>query len=220
MNLKVFNNNKQSPNITNINIINYNTINENFVQINLQNDITNNKNINEKIKNNINALISKKVENNNKLELNKKENSVNNKENNENQNNNINIIDNAYKSFYKKNKDKDIYNIKLNLGDNSSDSNSIMNNNFNYNVINEEEEFAQNEKMKISQIAAFYKKHGNDEKNNSKIKYLQKISPSKNYYYNKNLLNSKNNFQLPVIFKGVGFNNHVMHNHKKYNNFY
>ena len=209
------NNNKQTPNITNINIINYNTINENIVQNNFQNLIVNNKNINEKIKNNINSKISKKIENNNKIELNKKE-------NNENQNNNINIIDNAYKTFYKKNKEKDIYNIKLNL-DNSPDSNNIMNNNFNYdnnyNVINEEEEFTQNEKMKISQIASFYKKH--DEKNTNKIKYLQKISPSKNYYFNKNLINSKNNIQLPVIFKGIGFNNnYAMHNHKKFNNFY
>ena len=209
------NNNKQTPNITNINIINYNTINENIVQNNFQNLIVNNKNINEKIKNNINSKISKKIENNNKIELNKRE-------NNENQNNNINIIDNAYKTFYKKNKEKDIYNIKLNL-DNSPDSNNIMNNNFNYdnnyNVINEEEEFTQNEKMKISQIASFYKKH--DEKNTNKIKYLQKISPSKNYYFNKNLINSKNNIQLPVIFKGIGFNNnYAMHNHKKFNNFY
>ena len=73
--------------------------------------------------------------------------------------------------------------------------------------------------MKISQIASFYKKH--DEKNTNKIKYLQKISPSKNYYFNKNLINSKNNIQLPVIFKGIGFNNnYAMHNHKKFNNFY
>ena len=217
------NNNKQIPNITNINIINYNKINENIVQNNFQNLIVNNKNINEKIKNNINSLISKKIENNNKIEMNRKENSVNNKENSENQNNNINIIDNAYKTFYKKNKEKDIYNIKLNL-DNSPDSNNIMNNNFiyenNYNAINEEEEFTQNEKMKISQIASFYKKHVNDEKNNSKIKYLQKISPPKNYYFNKNLMHSKNNFQLPNIFKATGYNNYGIFNYKKYNNFY
>ena len=116
----------------------------------------NNNKINEKIKNNINSIISKKVENNNKIELNKKENIINNKEKNENQNK-INIIDNAYKTFYKKNKFKDIYSIKLNLRDNFSDSNNIMNNNFNYhnkyNVINEEEEFTQNEKIKISQIS-------------------------------------------------------------------
>ena len=221
-------NNKQQPNITNINIINYNTINENHVQNNIQNLVINNKNINEKMKNNMNSIIStKKIENNNKIENNIKENIIN-KENNDNQNNNINIIDNAYKTFYQKNKGKDIYNIKLNLGDNSSDSN-IMNNfnydNNNYNVINEEDEFTQNEKMKISQISSLYKnnniKHGNDEKSTGKIKYLQKVSPSKNYYY-KNLINSKNNFQLPVIFKGIGFNNnnHGLHNHKKYNNFY
>ena len=51
-------------------------------------------------------------------------------DNNDKQNiNNINLIDNAYKTFYKKNKDKDIYNIKLDLANcHPSDSNDIMNN--------------------------------------------------------------------------------------------
>ena len=221
------NNNYKQPNITNINIINYNTINENLIQNNCQNVFINNKNINEKTKNNINQIILKKAENN-KIESNLKENIINKENNNENQNSNINLIDNAYKTFYKKNKDKDIYNIKLNLGDcGSYDSNSIMNNfNYdnNYEVINESEEFTLGEKMKMAQISNLYKnngqKHGNDEKSPGKIKYLQKISPSKNYYYNKNLNYSKNNFQLPVIFKGTAYNNHGMFNHKKYNNFY
>ena len=46
----------------------------------------------------------------------------------------------------------------------------------NLNIINEEDEFTQNEKMKISQISSLYKnnniKHGNDEKSTGKIKYL------------------------------------------------
>ena len=220
------NNNCKQPNITNINIINYNTINENYIQNNCQNVIlnnNNNKNINEKMKNNINSIIIKKEENNinnNKIELNPKE-------NNENQNsNNINIIDNAYKTFYQKNKEKDIYNIKLNLGDcGSLDSNNIMNN-FNYENKYEsikEEGFSTNEKNKIAQVTSLYKNNGqkyiNDEKSPGK-KYLQKISPSKNYFFNKNLIHSKNNFQLPVILKATAYNNHAIFNHKKYNNFY
>ena len=221
------NNNCKQPNITNINIINYNTINENYIQNNCQNVIlnnNNNKNINEKMKNNINSIIIKKEENNannNKIELNPKENNEN-----QNNNNNINIIDNAYKTFYQKNKEKDIYNIKLNLGDcGSLDSNNIMNN-FNYENKYEsikEEEFSTNEKKKIAQVTCLYENNGqkyiNDEKSPGK-KYLQKISPSKNYFFNKNLIHSKNNFQLPVILKATAYNNHAIFNHKKYNNFY
>ena len=221
------NNNCKQPNITNINIINYNTINENYIQNNCKNVIlnnNNNKNINEKMKNNINSIIIKKEENNinnNKIELNPKENNEN-----QNNNNNINIIDNAYKTFYQKNKEKDIYNIKLNLGDcGSLDSNNIMNN-FNYENKYEsikEEEFSTNEKNKIAQVTSLYKNNGqkyiNDEKSPGK-KYLQKISPSKNYFFNKNLIHSKNNFQLPVILKATAYNNHAIFNHKKYNNFY
>ena len=221
------NNNCKQPNITNINIINYNTINENYIQNNCQNVIlnnNNNKNINEKMKNNINSIIIKKEENNinnNKIELNPKENNEN-----QNNNNNINIIDNAYKTFYQKNKEKDIYNIKLNLGDcGSLDSNNIMNN-FNYENKYEsikEEEFSTNEKNKIAQVTSLYKNNGqkyiNDEKSPGK-KYLQKISPSKNYFFNKNLIHSKNNFQLPVILKATAYNNHAIFNHKKYNIFY
>ena len=227
------NNNYKQPNITNINIINYNTINENFIQNNCQNVFINNKNANEKTKNNINSIILKKPDIN-KIEINQKENNIN-KENSDNQNinsnNNINIIDNAYKTFYQKNKDKDIYNIKLNLGDcGSCDSNDIMNNinhENKYGVINEVEEFTPDERMKIAQISSLYKnngqKHGNDDKSPGKMNYLQKISPSKNYYCNnnyKNLNYSKNNFQLPVIFKGTAYNNYGIFNHKKHNNYY
>ena len=222
-NNNINNNINKQPNITNINIINYNTINENFIQNNYQNVFINNKNTNEKIKNNMNSIIIKKTDNN-KIESNQKENNIN-KENNEN--NNINIIDNAYKTFYQKNKDKDIYNIKLNLGDcGSCDSNDIMNNinhENNYEAINEAEEFNHNEKIKMAQISSLYKnngqKYGNEDKSPGK-KYLQKISPSKNYFFNKNMNYSKNNFQLPVIFKGTAYNNYGMFNHKKYNNFY
>ena len=168
----------------------------------------------------MNSIIYKNVDNN-KIDLNQKENNEN-----QNNNNNINIIDNAYKTFYQKNKEKDIYNIKLNLGDcGSLDSNNIMNN-FNYENKYEsikEEGFSTNEKNKIAQVTSLYKNNGqkyiNDEKSPGK-KYLQKISPSKNYFFNKNLIHSKNNFQLPVILKATAYNNHAIFNHKKYNNFY
>ena len=73
--------------------------------------------------------------------------------------------------------------------------------------------------MKIAQISNFYK---NNEKSPGKMKYLQKISPSKNYYFSKNMNHSKNNFQLPVILKGNVYNNnnYGIFTHKKYNNFY
>ena len=224
------NNNYRQPNITNINIINYNTINENIIQNNCQNVIiNNNKNQNEKMKINMNSIVYKKPDTN-KIDLNQKENNENQNINNNNNiinnnNNKINIIDNAYKTFYQKNKDKDIYNIKLNLGDcGSIDSNNLMNNfNYenNYEVINEEEEFSQNEKIKKAQVASIYKNNGqklNDEKSPGKKYLQQKISPSKNYFFNKNLIHSKNNFQLPVILKQTGYNNHPMFNHKKHNN--
>ena len=219
-----FSNCKQ-PNITNINIINYNTINENFIQNNCQNVfINNNKNI-EKLKNNTNSIVFKKTDNNKNEGQKEKEKE---KENIESQNVNNNIIDNAYKTFYKKNKGKDIYNIKLNLGDcGSCDSNNIMND-FNYEnncyMINEEEEFNKDGKTKISQIANLYKNNNGQkhiiENSPGKNKYLQKISPPKNYYFNKNLMHSKNNFQLPNIFKATGYNNYGIFNYKKYNNFY
>ena len=50
--------------------------------------------------------------------------------NNNNQSNNTNnILDNAYKTFYKKNKEKDIYNIELDLPNyNPNDSNDNIKN--------------------------------------------------------------------------------------------
>ena len=71
--------------------------------------------------------------------------------NNNNQSNNTNnILDNAYKTFYKKNKEKDIYNIELDLPNyNPNDSNDNIKNYMQknkYDVINEEEEFTKEEK--------------------------------------------------------------------------
>ena len=102
---------------------------------------------------------------------------TNNNINSNNQiNNSNNILDNAYKTFYKKNKEKDIYNIELDLANcNPSDSNDNMKNYFpknKYDVIDEEEEFTKEEKIKLKQLASLYK--------NSNIGYYKKNSPDKN----------------------------------------
>ena len=234
-NENIINNITKPPNITNINIINYNTINEHYYQNNniQQNNIKKekeNKN-NEKIENNLNSNKIKKIDKiETSMNLNIKDNNLNIIKNEFGENsleksniNNINMIDNAYKTFYKKNKEKDIYNIKLDI---PSDSNDLMNNYLqgsNYDAIDEEEEFNQEEKMKMAQLALLYKnngiqKHGKNEKSPGKSKYIQKNSPPKNFYYNnnKNMIHSKNNFQLPVIPKGTMYN-YGSFGHKKYN---
>ena len=94
----------------------------------------------------------------------------------------------------------------------------------NYDVIDEVEEFNQEEKIRLAQLALLYKnnanlgqKHANNEKSPGKIKYHQKNSPPKNYYHNnKNVIYPKNNFQLPVIPNGTLYN-YGGFNHKKYN---
>jgi hypothetical protein len=62
-----------------------------------------------------------------------------------------NILDNAYKTFYKKNKEKDIYNIELDLQNfKQNGSNDNMKNYMQgakYDTINEEEELTKDEKM-------------------------------------------------------------------------
>ena len=248
----IINNIQKQPNITNINIINYNTVNENYYQNN-NNNLPNNKKekdnkCKEKKENNSNSIIFKKTDNNKietSMNFNLKDNNLNilkneyednnNDKQNINLNNNINLIDNAYKTFYKKNKDKDIYNIKLDLANyNPSDSNDIMNNFMQgekYDIIDEKEEFNQEnqeEKIKLAQLALLYKnnnnnnnnnggqKFGNNEKSPGKMKYGQKNSPPKNHYHNNKNLYLKNNIQLPVIPKGTVYN-HGGYIHKKYN---
>ena len=91
-----------------------------------------------------------------------------------------------------------------------------------YDIIDEKEEFNEEEKIKIAQLALLYKnnnnggqKHGN-EKSPGKTKYGQKNSPPKNHYHTNKNLYLKNNFQLPVIPKGTVYN-HGGFIHKKYN---
>ena len=151
---------------------------------------------------------------------------ANNNLNSNNPNNNSNnILDNAYKTFYKKNKEKDIYNIELDLANcNPNDSNDNMKNYFpknKYEVINEEEEFTKEEKIKLKQLASlykngnigYYKKNSPDKNIGNKNKYHAKISPNKNgyyYYSNKGGYSNKNSFHLPVIQKG-GLYNYIYH---------
>ena len=151
---------------------------------------------------------------------------ANNNLNSNNPNNNSNnILDNAYKTFYKKNKEKDIYNIELDLANcNPNDSSDNMKNYFpknKYDVINEEEEFTKEEKIKLKQLASlykngnigYYKKNSPDKNIGNKNKYHSKISPNKNgyyYYSNKGGYSNKNSFHLPVIQKG-GLYNYIYH---------
>ena len=151
---------------------------------------------------------------------------ANNNLNSNNPNNNSNnILDNAYKTFYKKNKEKDIYNIELDLANcNPNDSNDNMKNYFpknKYDVINEEEEFTKEEKIKLKQLASlykngnigYYKKNSPDKNIGNKNKYHSKMSPNKNgyyYYSNKGGYSNKNSFHLPVIQKG-GLYNYIYH---------
>ena len=145
--------------------------------------------------------------------------------NNNNQSNNTNnILDNAYKTFYKKNKEKDIYNIELDLPNyNPNDSNDNIKNYMQknkYDVINEEEEFTKEEKIKLKQLASlyknnnigYYKKNSPDKNIGNKTKYHSKISPNKNgYYYHGNKAGyNKSGFHLPVIQKG-GIYNFIYH---------
>ena len=175
-------------------------------------------NFNQKNKNNQNfiSFINQNATNNN---------SNNNNNNQNNNNNSNNILDNAYKTFYKKNKEKDIYNIELDLPNfNPNDSNDNMKNYFpknKYDVIDEEEEFTKEEKIKLKQLASLYKngnigyyKKNSPDKNNigTKNKYHSKVSPNKNgyYYYSNKGGYNKNSFHLPVIQKG-GLYNYIYH---------
>ena len=175
-------------------------------------------NFNQKNKNNQNfiSFINQNATNNN---------SNNNNNNQNNNNNSNNILDNAYKTFYKKNKEKDIYNIELDLPNfNPNDSNDNMKNYFQknkYDVIDEEEEFTKEEKIKLKQLASLYKngnigyyKKNSPDKNNigTKNKYHSKVSPNKNgyYYYSNKGGYNKNSFHLPVIQKG-GLYNYIYH---------
>ena len=228
----VNNNHQNITNITNISIINYNnfdqsnnnnSFNKKYNQkkedkqiLSNKNSVTNSKkNIENKMSTSIN--FNKKLKNNlNLVGFGGDGKNYNNKQNIANDNSNNNLLDNAYKTFYKKNKEKDIYNIELDLQncEQQQNSNENMKNymqGVKYDTINEEEELTKDEKMKLKQLASLYKannkanvKNNNSsqnkfksvEKNISKNKFFQKGSPPKNHI---NKGHSKNPLHLPAI---------------------
>ena len=237
-------NNKQNiTNITNISIINYNNYEQNNHNNNINKKLNSKKensqnksitsNINTKSKKNIENKMSTSINFNKKLKNNLnlmsfggmgdgKNSNFNNKQIIPNDNSN-NILDNAYKTFYKKNKEKDIYNIELDLqnfehnGSNDNIKNYMQG--AKYDTINEEEELTKDEKMKLKQLASLYKTNNKSNKSNNnysqnkfksveknigKNKYHQKGSPPKNHG---NKGHSKNSLHLPVIPKGNIYNN-------------
>ena len=222
------------------NVINNNNVLKNKINSENNKEVENLSNDEEQKKYHKNEQINLLVDNNNitNISLKKKDNNkiqTSTNINNQKENNNANLIsyncnpnqiDNAYKTFYQKNKDKDIYNIELDLQNcNCNDSNdnmkNIMQGGKNYEIIDEEEEFTKEEKIKMMQLAALYKKQ---EKSPGRIKYATKNSPPKNSppknYYNNNHGNKNNNgynrfFHLPVIPKGTASNFHA--NYKKFN---
>ena len=254
------NNNKQNiTNITNISIINYNNYEQNNhnnninKKLNSKNENSQNysiknitTNINSKSKKNIENKMSTSINFNKKLKNNlnlmsfggmgdSKNSNFNNKQVISNDNPN-NILDNAYKTFYKKNKEKDIYNIELDLQNfKQNGSNDNMKNYMQgakYDTINEEEELTKDEKMKLKQLASLYKTNNKSNKNNSissqnkfksveknigKTKYYQKGSPPKNHG---NKGHSKNSLHLPVISKGNIYNNAYFNSGSNWNKKY
>ena len=234
------NNNKQNiTNITNISIINYNNYeqkNNNNLNKKLQKKDSQtsskkniNSNINSKSKKTVKNKMSTSINFNKKLKNNLnfinfggagevKNSNFNNKQSMINENSN-NILDNAYKTFYKKNKEKDIYNIELDLQnfENNGSNDNIKNymQGVKYDTINEEEELTKDEKMKLKQLVSLYKANNNNnkgtqnkyksvEKNIGKNKYFQKNSPPKNHG---NKSHFKNVLHLPVIPKGSVYSN-------------
>ncbi len=222
------NNQEKQENIieenTNLNSVNINIINPNIyfpIEPNIQEINNNNNNYNNMNYNN---------SNNN-----------NNNNNNYNYNNNIpqknqnpketkkkkikaeqanpkkTMMDNVYKTFYEKNKEKDIYNIDIGLENfNLDESNENMKKYIQKNceIIREEE----NVNKKNKNI--------NYHKNNLNNKYKDEQSPNKVKFYNKNgsppknLYNNKNihgkNFHLPYIPKATVYAGYNIQSNKKY----
>ena len=133
------------------------------------------------------------------------------------------MLDNAYKTFYQKNKEKDIYNIELdsqyyNLNESNENIKNYINRN--YDIIHEEEEYPNDyneyENKKMRQLVQLYKTNNNN--NNMKhehspgkgVKYIKNSPPKNGTYYNggKNFYSkNNNNLHLPVIPKGSIYNN-------------
>lgn len=129
-------------------------------------------------------------------------------------------MDNVYKTFYQKTKEKDSYNIDIDLqncnnGNNMKNYVYTNNKNLYQNSNNNEEEKQSKEKKKQKSI---YKGGSNMkiyDHSPSINKYYKNSSPPKNNYYQNNGKYNSKNLHLPVIPKGTVYNNNI--NYKKYN---
>ena len=130
------------------------------------------------------------------------------------------MLDNAYKTFYQKNKEKDIYNIELDSQYyNINESNENIRNyiNRNYDIIHEEEEYPNDyneyESKKMRQLVQLYKTNNNNMKMEHSpgrgVKHYKNSPPKNGSYYNggKNYYSKNNGLHLPVIPKGSIYNN-------------
>ena len=146
------------------------------------------------------------------------------------------MLDNAYKTFYQKNKEKDIYNIELdsqyyNLNESNENIRNYINRN--YDIIHEEEEYPNDyneyESKKMKQLVQLYKTNNSNMKHEHSpgkgIKHHKNSPPKNGTYYNggKNYYSNKNNnLHLPVIPKGSIYinNNYNLSSYNKKFNYY
>ena len=147
------------------------------------------------------------------------------------------MLDNAYKTFYQKNKEKDIYNIELdsqyyNLNESNENIRNYINRN--YDIIHEEEEYPNDyneyESKKMKQLVQLYKTNNSNMKHEHSpgkgIKHPKNSPPKNGTYYNggKNYYsnNKNNNLHLPVIPKGSIYinNNYNLSSYNKKFNYY
>ena len=141
------------------------------------------------------------------------------------------------KTFYQKNKEKDIYNIELdsqyyNLNESNENIRNYINRN--YDIIHEEEEYPNDyneyESKKMKQLVQLYKTNNSNMKHEHSpgkgIKHPKNSPPKNGTYYNggKNYYsnNKNNNLHLPVIPKGSIYinNNYNLSSYNKKFNYY
>ena len=243
-------NNTNQTSITNINNINYNNFGDFYTQEQIpkpapsdnkkQKNKGKKKKEKEKEKENFNT-ISMKKQNISKLatsiNFNQKDKDNMNLVSFMSTNNGGNtMLDNAYKTFYQKNKEKDIYNIELdsqyyNLNESNENIRNYINRN--YDIIHEEEEYPNDyneyESKKMKQLVQLYKTNNSNMKHEHSpgkgIKHHKNSPPKNGTYYNggKNYYSNKNNnLHLPVIPKGSIYinNNYNLSSYNKKFNYY
>ena len=230
----IVNNNKENTqekpnqtNVTNISIINYNNYEEGYYQIEPSHQhqikIKQPEYANQ-IGSTKQSMIQKKNDDATYTSMNFNQNSKEININNNNMNNNVVSImsngmpiDNVYKTFYQKSKEKDNYDIEIDLkncNNNSNIKNIIYNNNNNIKNIYQTEEEKHSKEKKKAQKTIYKDTTKKYEHSSNKNKYHKNASPPKNNYYGNSKYNSKN-LHLPVIPKGTIYNNNI--NYKKFN---